>query len=153
MSGRCLALILLLVGCSGSSNHSPDLAGPRFGGSWSGSLSHPATTCSDGSTKAAFATTTSWQINQSDLGLFLIWPDRCPATANIAFRLDAAGAARQQGDPATCIDTSAAQATMANGVMTIAADTLTATIDETEHDSGAQARDCEYPLSLMMTRS
>jgi hypothetical protein len=143
---------LVVGGCGGTAGQGADMAGPNFGGGWTGSLTHPAATCSDGSVKAAFTTTTSWQINQSQAGLFLIWTDRCPAAGNIAFSVDASGVARQQGDPALCLDTAAAQATFGSGVMMLAGDSLTLTINEKEHDLAAPVRDCEYPVSAMMTR-
>ncbi|HEX6836981.1 MAG TPA: hypothetical protein VF334_10440, partial [Polyangia bacterium] len=136
---RALAIwTLLVIGC-GAGNQAPPTA-LVFDGSWSGTLSHPAANCSDGSVKAAFSTTTSFQINQDQAGLFLIWMDRCPAAGNIPFTVDARGTARQQGDPALCVNSSIAQASFSSGTMTVTAGALTLTINETEHDSGTQTR-------------
>ena len=147
---RVLVMCALLIGaCGGNANQSGK---PNFGGNWSGTLMHPAANCTDGSVKPAFSTATSWQINQSTAGLFLIWMDRCPVAGNIAFAVDANGTATQQGDPALCVNTSAAQATFSSGVMTLAGDALTLTINEKEHDGDPQVRDCEYPITAMMTR-
>jgi len=141
---------LLVIGCGGGGNQAD--MGLSFNGNWSGSLMHPATTCTDGSVKAAYAATTSFQINQDQAGLFFIWSDRCPVAGNISFGVDAMGTARQQGDPVECLNTSFAQATMSGGVMTVAGGALTLTINETEHDTGTQTRDCEWPITAMMTR-
>jgi hypothetical protein len=140
---------IVMAGCGGSGNQNTGAA--SFNGSWSGTYSHPATMCSDGTPKAAFTGSTSWQINQDQAGLFLIWTYRCPI-ASILFAVDGMGTATQQGDPVLCIDTPSAQATMSSGTMTVAGDVLTGTIDETEHDSGTATRDCEYLLSLTMMR-
>ena len=144
-----MCVFLIVGGCGGNGNQGTGTA--TFGGSWSGTLMHPATTCSDGTVKAEFSGPTQWMINQDQAGMFLTWTGRCPVT-NILFAVDSDGRARQQGDPALCINTPTAQATMSSGVMTVAGDVLTATIDETEHDSSAQTRDCEYLLSLTMMR-
>ncbi len=113
---------------------------------------HVAVTCTDGSVLPAFSTSTSWQINQDQAGIFLVWTDRCPVTPNIAFAVDGTGAAKQQGGPVTCVNASTGQAVFSDGVMTLAGDALTMSIYETIHNSGAQNRDCAFPLSVSMTR-
>jgi hypothetical protein len=149
---RALAMWMLLgVGCGGAGNQAADMT-LGFDGSWSGTLAHPATICSDGSVKAAYSATTSFQINEDQAGLFLIWMDRCPVAGNIPFATDSMGAERQQGDPVVCLNTSFARATMSSGAMTVADGALTLTINEAEHDIGTQARDCEWPITAMMTR-
>jgi hypothetical protein len=143
---------VLGVGCGGSANQ-PDMAiALNFNGNWSGTLMHPDATCTDGSVKLAFSTTTSFQINQDQAGLFLIWTERCPVAGNIVFAVDAMGTARQQGDPAVCVNMSTAQATFSSGVMTVAGDALTLTVYEKENDTGTQTRFCDYPVTAMMTR-
>jgi hypothetical protein len=143
---------LILVGCGGSASAPGDMAASSFNGAWSGSLMHVAVTCTDGSVLPAFSTATSWQINQDEVGMFLIWSDRCPVTPMIPFAVDATGAARQQGDPVTCIDSIMGQAVFANGVMTLAGDALTLDIYETIHNTGTQNRDCAFPLTVAMNR-
>jgi len=140
---------LLVAGCGANR---AGATGLDFDGSWSGTLTHPAATCNDGSVKAAFSGPTQWQINQDQAGLILMWSARCPGTARIFFDVDATGTARQAGDPVTCINSPTAQATLSSGVMTVAGGIMSATIDETEHDSDTQTRDCEYLLSMTMMR-
>jgi hypothetical protein len=143
---------LVVVGCGGNANQAGDMAAPSFSGTWSGSLMHAAVTCTDGSVLPAFTTSTAWQINQDQVGIFLIWTDRCPLTPTIAFAVDGNGAAKQQGDPVTCVDSSMGQAVFSGGVMTLAGDALTMSINETIHNTGTQNRDCAFPVSVTMTR-
>src|SRR5262249_14601305 len=143
---RALIVGIFLAAACGKTSRAFDL-GPSIDGAWGGSLSHPDATCTDGPPKVAFSTTTALQINQDRLGILLTWSDRCPVAANIPFALDADGNARQQGAAVTCIDSPTAHASMQDGLMILAGETLTLTINELEHDSGAQTRDCGYPLT------
>ena len=144
---------LIAVGCGGSASRAGDMAASSFDGGWSGTLMHVAVTCTDGSVLPAFSTATSWQINQDQVGMFLIWSDRCPVTPMIPFTVDATGTAKQQSGPALCIDSGMGQAVYADGAMTLAGDSLTLSIYETIHDTGAQNRDCAFPVTVAMTRS
>ena len=142
---------LLVVGCGGSGNPAANM-GLVFNGNWTGTLMHPATVCSDGSTKAQYSAATSFSINQDQAGLYLFWTDRCPVAGNIGFAVDSMGTAMQLGDPALCINMPTDQATFSSGTISVAGGVLTLTINEKEDDTGTQPRDCAWLITATMTR-
>jgi hypothetical protein len=143
-----LMCTFVLAACGGDQGTNTEL---KFNGSWSGTLMHPATMCSDGSSKAAYSAPTSFQINQDLAGILLTWLDRCPVTYNIGFSVDGAGTtATQLGDPALCINMPTVQATLSSGSMMVNGGALTLTFNETETDTGV--RDCGWIMTMMMTR-